>query len=586
MGLAAGAALGFGGWYLLKRPAAATFKPGPPPSQKISLSKAPRVIVVSIDALDPRYLYLNKNGGPGGKDGDWLMPHVRRFLEEGVWFENARCHMPALTDPNHLNVLSGGSSAQSGICSVSLQLFDWQEDGRPNIVGPSLSWARDDEGRPVDTIFSAWKRKWPASKTFYLSGKEWVGRMFDSPGSGVDIIIGGSRFPSYIEPPPRGYRFYDPPGDADAAADYETGDQRIFSWVAYERNPGHFPPDMWIVNTTLEMLTREMPDFGVVLLAQADDLQHGLGAAWDPSEFLGKAGRKVSRINPMAAKEAILDGMRDVDRQFGRLMEGLKHMPNYKDSTVILYSDHGHITHRAQETPWEIFKKSAFDSYDRSINTDLIEILARAGVIQGKELQYRGFCPLMGSSMGGVCFKGDLAYRRAKAALAKEVLSAHRVRNPETENEEVPWEVMDWRDMKKGVQGVCEPGELYHRRFGDNDAPGRLHWPDLFVLARDHWQLPAVMGLLTNIGLALPSFLAERMAPWRAMIGGHGSADTQTVVMAMQGPGMVRGKILSDPSYGQNHRLADIAVTLCSMFGLELISTTIGRDRTEEIIGA
>jgi len=128
-----------------------TFKPGPPPSQKISPSKAPRVIIVSIDALDPRYLYLNKSGEPGGLDGNWLMPNIRRFLAEGVWFENARCHMPAVTDPNHLNVLSGGSSAQSGICSVSLQLFDWQKDGRPNIVRPSLSWARDDEGRPVDT---------------------------------------------------------------------------------------------------------------------------------------------------------------------------------------------------------------------------------------------------------------------------------------------------------------------------------------------------------------------------------------------------------------------------------------------------
>ena len=231
-GLAAGAALGVGGWYYLNRSPSATFKPGPLPSKRISSSRAPRVIVISIDSLDPRYLYLNQHGDPPGRSGDWLMPNVRRFLEEGVWFEHARCHMPAVTDPNHLNVVSGGSSAQSGLYSVSLQLFDWHEDGRPNIVSPSLSWTRDGEGRPVDTLFSAWKRKWPVSKTFYVSGKEWVARMFDSPGSGVDMIIGGSSFPAYSEPPPKGYRFYDPPGDKNAAVDYETLDQRIFSRYA------------------------------------------------------------------------------------------------------------------------------------------------------------------------------------------------------------------------------------------------------------------------------------------------------------------------------------------------------------------
>ena len=180
---------------------------------------------------------------------------------------------------------------------------------------------------------------------------------------------------------------------------------------------------------------------------------------------------------------------------------------------------------------------------------------------------------------------GDTARRRAKSGLAKEVLLAHRVINPETGDREVPWDVLNWRDMLAGVPGVCEPGELYHRHFGDNDTPGRLHWPDIIVMARNNWQLPAVMGLLTNVGFALPGFVAERMAPWRAMIGGHGSAETQAVVMAMQGPDIAKGRILSDPSYGKNHRLADIAVTLASMLGLELTSTTIGRDRTPEIIG-
>lgn len=553
---------------------------------KIGPSKAPRVIIISIDSLDPRYLYLNGAGGRGGEDGDWLMPNVRRFLDEGAWFEDARCHMPAITDPNHLNVVSGGSAAHSGLWSVSLQLYDWEDDGRPKIVSPNLSWTRDDKGRPVDTLFSAWKRKLPGSRTFYVSGKEWVARMFDSPGAGVDIIIGGSRFPGYVDPPPKGYKFYDPPGDADAAADYETMDQRVFSRVAYEKNSGHFPPDMWVVNTTLEMLNRELPDFGVVVLAQTDDLQHGLGAAWNPDEFEGEPGRETSRINSMVAREAVLDGLRDVDRQFGRLIDGLRKMPNYKDATIVLYSDHGHVTHRAKETIRDIVKKSAFDIYDRGVSTNLVRILADTGVIQGKELEFKNFCPVMGSSVGGICFGGDLAHRRRKARAAKESLSAHTVSNPETGKKEVPWNVLDWNDMINGIPGVCEPGELYHKHFGESDEPGRMRWPDIFVMANNNWQLPAVMGLLTNVGLALPGFVAERMAPWRAMIGGHGSTDTQRVIMAVQGPGICRGKKLTDPNFDRNYRLADIAVTICSIFGFELKSTTIGRDRTADITGA
>ena len=351
-GVSAGAALGLGGWYFLGGPEPPGNIPGPRPSQKVSASKAPRVIVISIDSLDPRYLYLDSHGNTGGRDGDWLMPNVRRFLDDGAWFKDTRCQMPAITDPNHLNAVAGGSIAQTGINCVSLQFFNWQEDGQAKIVSPHLSFARDDQGRPVDTLFSAWKRKWPQSRTFYISGKEWVARMFDHPGAGVDMIIGGSRFPSYVEPPPRGYRFFDPPGDIDRQTDYETPAQTSFSRVAYEKNASHFPPDMWTVNTTLEVLNREMPDFGVVILAQSDDLQHGLGAAWNPSEFEAHdevEGAELSRINHKVCRGAVLDGMRDVDGQFGRLLEGIKKMPNYRDATLVLYSDHDHITHRNKE---------------------------------------------------------------------------------------------------------------------------------------------------------------------------------------------------------------------------------------------
>jgi hypothetical protein len=162
-------------------------------------------------------------------------------------------------------------------------------------------------------------------------------------------------------------------------------------------------------------------------------------------------------------------------------------------------------------------------------------------------------------------------------------LLRHRVKNPITGGWECPWDVLTMTEMEKGLPGVSEPGELYHPHFARNNQPGTLHWPDLMLVAKNNWQLPAVMGLLTNVGVKIPGFIANRMAPWRALIGGHGSTDTQKIVMAIAGPEAAKGKVVSDPDFKANYRLADLAVTLADILGLELRSSTIGQNRSREI---
>src|SRR4030042_964704 len=92
------------------------------------------------------------------------MARAGQFVDEGVIFDNARCYLPSATDMNHLNAIAGTCSADTGIVGVSMQFFDWRDDGTPNIVRPSISWARDHRDEPVDTLFNAWKRKWPGSR--------------------------------------------------------------------------------------------------------------------------------------------------------------------------------------------------------------------------------------------------------------------------------------------------------------------------------------------------------------------------------------------------------------------------------------
>lgn len=60
-------------------------------------------------------------------------------------------------------------------------------------------------------------------------------------------------------------------------------------------------------------------------------------------------------------------------------------------------------------------------------------------------------------------------------------------------------------------------------------------------------------------------------------------ADTQKILMAIEGPGMAKGKVVSDPDFKINYRLADLAVTLADILGLELRSSTIGQNRSREI---
>ncbi|RPJ18905.1 MAG: twin-arginine translocation signal domain-containing protein, partial [Desulfobacteraceae bacterium] len=60
-----------------------------------------RLIYIALDALHPKYLELNSKGQPGGKEGDWLMPSIRAFLNRAVWYPEAKAYLPAATDMNH-----------------------------------------------------------------------------------------------------------------------------------------------------------------------------------------------------------------------------------------------------------------------------------------------------------------------------------------------------------------------------------------------------------------------------------------------------------------------------------------------------
>jgi predicted AlkP superfamily pyrophosphatase or phosphodiesterase len=556
-----------------------------PPQVGNAISDREKLIFIAIDALHPNYLELDAQGLSGGSDGNWLMPNIRAFLKKALWYRNAKAFLPAATDMNHLNALAGTSSAQTGIISVWAQPTGWYKSGKVIIERTSMSFARDDKGRPVDTLFHAWKRRWPESKTLLITGKEWVGDMFrqNGAGSGVDILVTGPNHPEYLKPPRR-ESFADPATDKDAACDPESGRLGFFEGplgpsdvmtraytgqgslltLQMEHFANHFPHDSWIVDSTLEIFKRENPDMAYILLAQCDDAGHCIGCAPDPSEFINasppykppegcenKSGYQlVSSRNKLLFKDAILDVVRDVDIQFGRLMEGLERQGALSHARIILLSDHSAVNHLSTED---------FSS------TDVMGLLEGSGIVENKNVY-----------AFSVSSYGVLYWHKNKEQVpdAKALLEAHRAVNPQTGDKECPWWVLDRDDMKRGVEGVCLPGELYHTYYVDVDRERTMMWPDLIILAKNGWQIPVYNGHVPNVGIAAPRWAP----PWRVYNGGHGSVDTLPIVVAISAP---QGK-----TGVQNRpiRIADLGVTAASLFGLKLNSTTIGVDLSRDII--
>lgn len=525
-----------------------------------------KLIYVALDSLHPNYLTLNSDGMPGGSDGDWLMPNVNKFLKNSMWYPKAKSYLPAATDMNHLNAIAGTNSGLTGIIGVSAEMLGWDSNGKAIIKQVPISFTRDDQGRPVDTIFHAWKGAWPGSKTAYISGKGWVAQMYRD--GVVDIVVDGKQRMPYLNMP-RKESFADPETDPDASCDPESkgstglnGQDNILR-IFTESQPELFPHDSWVVESALEIFSREKPDLAYILMAQADDAGHFIGAGWDPSEFVNAspaivppagcadkpAYQRVSKYNPFIYREGPLDAIRDVDTQFGKLMDGLKNTGVLNNAIVILLSDHSMLNYLDNKVE----------------DTDLIGIMKNGGAMGEKNVLSMSL-----TSMESLYWRDG----KGRVPLAKTLLMNHKAYNRVTMQNECPWYVLDRNDMKCGMEGVALPGELYSRYFVEIDGERTMVWPDLIVLAKGNWQLPVYNGNTLNIGIKLP----EDMPPVLPMLGGHSSLDTQPIVMAISVPDGKTGVSQKET------RIGDMGVTAASLMGLRLQSSTVGIDLSPDLV--
>ena len=114
----------------------------------------PKMYMLVIDSLDYKYLELNRNADGPGKEGDWLCPHIRKHVQKGVTFTDARCGMPAATDMNHTTIVSGATTGTLGAYWVSGYYAGLDEVGDIKVIRPQPDVLRyGPEGKKLPRIF-------------------------------------------------------------------------------------------------------------------------------------------------------------------------------------------------------------------------------------------------------------------------------------------------------------------------------------------------------------------------------------------------------------------------------------------------
>jgi len=409
----------------------------------------PKIYFVSIDSLHPDYLKLNKKGTGFGRDGDWLMPNLHQLLSEGSFFPEFQSHIITATDMNHFNMLAGTMTGTAGVPLVGATLFGFKPDGSADLRPYPLDLTfYGPEGKRVETLYHAVKEAHPLALTAFISGKNWVPELLEDPGNKLDLIINGERIPDYLsrmeEETPLGLAlltrlasaslFGSMPDNShplgNPAGLQEKQDSRADNYLSrfMSAMPNRFPPDAWVMDATLKLISHEDPDILYSLLAAVDDAGHAFGSAYDLEEWDDRGSddlsKHVSVYDPKACRQGILNVVREADRQFGRLLDDLKRRGTLDNTILIVESDHSMITYFKDAID---LKEKVEENCDFSSENDYF--------------------------IGAAASIGFIYERREKPGMMEkieDVLEKWRIKNPLTGEMECPVMVYNRREMLSG----------------------------------------------------------------------------------------------------------------------------------------
>jgi len=533
----------------------------------------PKIIFLSIDSLHPDYLKLNRLGTGPGTPGDRLMPNLHRVLEAGTFYPNHEVHIITATDMNHFNFLAGTMTGTGGVPLVGGSLFGFDPQGKPvmryapldlNFYGP--------DRRRISTLFNAAKNHNPHAWNAFASGKNWVPDMMRAPEQQIDLYLNGEDVPAYLEKmepatpqgfslirrllraalfgilPRRGHELGNP---ADST---EPQDPRQGNLLARFMGclPNHFPPDRWVMDASLKAIANEDPDVFYILLAAVDDAGHAFGSAFDLEEWDDRGSKDpadhVSRYDPQASRQGILNVVREADRQLGRLLEALEARGTLDSTLLIVESDHSMVTYHHDPL-------------------DMRDYLGRNCRFSSEKDYFFG----TGGSVGAVYLRREDpdVLQAVEAAL-----ETWRVKNPLSGEAECPVYVFNREEMRSGrnprdPEVSMLPREYYSEYFIEHRQPGEQMWPHLLVLGKPHYEFKVQNFGLGNLGLRKTRLrLPER--GW--MTGGHGSFETRSALLVLRGPRIPRGVAREEKVY-----CSDVAPSLYRLMGWPVPDSVDGK---------
>lgn len=519
----------------------------------LSQEQKQRIYIINLDGMPAEYFNLKD------KDGNLLTPNLKKLADDGVYFRNCYSQLPALTVCNHTSIVTGASTGIIGIYGAGAYFGGIDEKGNALIT----FYKREDI--QAETIFDAMKGKDKNLKTSAICGKGWVCDAWKNEN--LDINITGHEYPDYVKPPEayilggttsEGKQKFPLRLCFKSSQDSISGCLNIPGF-----EPSHFPSDNWVINSAIEVIKKEDPNFIYILLAGMDDAGHIYGNFLDGKD-----------INPIANPEAMMDQLKITDKCVGDFIDFLKSKKIYDDATIVLTADHGMTTARIIEEEevsqfdlLNIFKKLMKGT---SFTVDVRKILKDSGfpmIASDGENPYNpeGAYEWCGSEGPNIYIFGTKGKYKEKII---SVLKEYNDKNPY----HPMWKILDREMMANSINDKTGfPFELYNKKCAEGNCP--VKWPDVIIFLHKGFMAPAYSDTIRGGGIMFMKKVNFPPISPRIGIGFHGTYSEQNVPLVIKAKGIKKGYIEE-----KNVQTIDIIPTVCDIYSLPIPSNTKGEN--------
>ena len=510
-------------------------------SRKASGGKIYKTYILNVDSMSADCL------GKKGLDGKPLTPNLDWLVQKGTHFTRCYVPLPALTDCNHTAIVSSASPGRSGILG-----FGAYFSGIDSKTGTARYGIYDRRHIQCETLYDTIKQYNPKLKTAIITGKNWVGDLFQGQGkdSPVDIKVHGRAQPSYI-PKPTGYIFGGGVKKAEPlprlyirGGEGEKVPEGCFTASGLFGSPTTVPSDHWVIESAIKVIEQEDPDFIYILLAATDDSGHIYGAFVDDTA--------ISTIDNPTAK---MDEMHLTDQAVGHFFDYLKRAGRFDDTLIIFTADHGMSTIRVADKidPKDFQEQFLLWKVKSEIN--IRQILKQAGFAMRAN---DGSQPYNPSGDYDTAFSEgpDIYIYYIKKDRQKGLIEALWEWNDQNPDHPI-LAILDKEEMEGGFnQRIGMPYNLLnHRSFTDPDW--EVRWPDVVVFLDKGYFCPMYGDLVSS---GFPIIAGMKPTQNITMPGLHGSFSEQHVPLALHGPGIPNGKVVDIPV-----SVLDIVPTIASI---------------------